>query len=1077
MKITWRLLPLLLALPGMAARIPDEYAIVLADPPLAEQAASRKDLQARASTDRMAKIRNAQRLVKDELALRHIPVTGAVQTLVNAVFVRATAETAQELRSLPGVARVVYQPPVKRHLDRAADLVKASSAWSAVGGEANAGAGVKIGIVDTGIENTHPAFQDESLAIPAGFPKGRPGDLPYTNRKIIVARSYVAQLPFADVQPEDSRPDDVTPRDRSGHGTAVAMIAAGVRNSGPSATIVGIAPKAWLGNYKIFGSTGINDSTTSGVLVQAIEDAVNDGMDIITLSVGSAAVYGPLDRLADCRNQTTGDDACDVRAQALENAVNRLGLTVVVSAGNDGDAGNEFPTLNSIHTPGTAPSAITVGASTNSHIFFAGLKLQGDGVPAELQNVRVLFGDGPRPNRTLTAPLRDVSGLQDDGKACSPLANGSLSGAIALIERGTCGFAVKINNAQKAGALGVVIYRVDGSNFLFTPTGNFETGIPAVLAGNDAGAALKAFLVSNPDRPVTLDTTLQAYDADFDTVAFFSSLGPSTGESGIKPELVAVGTDMYTATQTLDPNGDLYDPSGYTSGQGTSFAVPMVAGVAAIVKQRNPRLTPAQLKSAVVNTAADVITGSQGLARVTSVGAGKLNAEAAVAIGLSIDPAVLSFGAPASGSLPISRSLRLSNTTEGPLAVQLSVAARDRDNNARLTITPSSLTVDAGRTVTVTVRLEGTRPPPGNYEGVIAIRAGDTNLRVPYLYLIGDGVVANVLPLRGSGFKGAINDQGWLMALKAIDRFGVPVSNASVRFRVGLGGGSISSADATTDILGIAAANVDLGPQLGEQQFTAEIGGQVLEFNGNARLQPVIATDGVVSAASFQVGAGLAPGSTIAIRGAALSNSARAATSASLPLILGGASVSFDNTAAGLSVPGRIQAVSESQVIVQIPWELQGLNSVRMKVTAGEISSAVYSVPLTDYSPGVFEAEDASGRRFANAFDEAGGAIGSSNPAKKGSTLVFFASGLGPVDNQPASGDPGPVEPLARTRVQPLVTIGGKPAVVAYAGLAPGRVGVYQINAIVPLDSPGGVQTLAITANGIEAPNVTIPVE
>ncbi len=1076
MRTPW-LPPILLAVSGMAARLPEEYAIVLSDPPLAETAVSRKDLQTRASLDRMAKIQDAQRLIRDELAMRHVPVTAAAQTLVNAVFVRATPGTARELRSLPGVARVVYQPPVRRHLDRAGDLVKASAAWSAAGGEANAGAGVKIGIVDTGIENTHPAFQDDSLTMPAGFPKGRPRDLPYTNRKIIVARSYVAQLPFADVQPEDSRPDDVTPRDRSGHGTAVAMIAAGVRNTGPSATIVGIAPKAWLGNYKVFGSTGINDSTTAGVLVQAIEDAVNDGMDIITLSVGSPAVYGPLDRFDDCRNQSTGDNACDVRAQALENAVNRLGLTVVVSAGNDGDAGNEFPTLNSIHTPGTAPSPITVGASTNSHIFFAGLKVQGEGVPAELRNMRILFGDGPRPNRTLTAPLRDVAGLQDDGKACAPLANGSLSGAIALIARGNCGFAVKINTAQKAGAVGVVIYRTDGSNSLFTPTGNFETGIPAVLAGSDAGAALKQCLSSNPDRTVTLDTTLQAYDADFDTVAFFSSLGPSTGESGIKPEIVAVGTDMYTATQTLDPNGDLYDPSGYTSGQGTSFAVPMVAGVLALVKQKNPRLTPAQLKSAVVNTAADVITGAQGRARVTSVGAGKLNAEAAVRAVLSADPAVLSFGVPASGSLPISRSLRLANTGTGPLDVQLSVTPRDRDNNAQLTVTPSSMSLAAGQTASVTVRLAGSRPPAGNYEGVIAIRAGNTNLRVPYLYLIGDGVVANVFPLRGSGFKGAVNDKDWLMALKAVDRFGVPVSNAPVRFRAGRGGGSISSADETTDVLGIAAAKVNLGPQLGEQLFTAEIGSQVVEFHGTARLQPVIATDGAVSAASFQVGPGLAPGSTMAIRGAALSSSTRTATSASLPLILGGSSVSFDNTVEKISVPGRIQSVSESQVVVQIPWELLGLNSVRMKVTSGDVSSAVYSVPLADYAPGVFEAEDSSGRRFARALDEAGGTVGSANPARKGRTVVLFASGLGPVSEQPASGEPGPVEPLARTGVQPVVTIGGKRAEVIYSGLAPGRVGVYQINVIVPPDSAAGVQTVAVSANGIEAPGVAIPVE
>jgi hypothetical protein len=90
-------------------------------------------------------------------------------------------------------------------------------------------------------------------------------------------------------------------------------------------------------------------------------------MDVVTLSVGSPAGYGPLAH--DCGESRK--DACDIRADAIENA-SRLGLASVVPAGNDGDVGLQFPTLNTIHTPGTAPSAITVGASTNSHIFFAG---------------------------------------------------------------------------------------------------------------------------------------------------------------------------------------------------------------------------------------------------------------------------------------------------------------------------------------------------------------------------------------------------------------------------------------------------------------------------------------------------------------------------------------------------------------------------------------------------------------------------------------------------------------------------------------------------------------------------------
>src|SRR5207244_239842 len=112
---------------------------------------------------------------------------------------------------------VEYLPPLRRQMDRAIGLVRAQGAWDLLGGETNSGAGVKIGVIDTGIDSSHPGFQDASLALPDGFPKGRTEDLAYTSNKVIVARSYVAQL--------GARDPDLSPADRSGHGTAAAMIA------------------------------------------------------------------------------------------------------------------------------------------------------------------------------------------------------------------------------------------------------------------------------------------------------------------------------------------------------------------------------------------------------------------------------------------------------------------------------------------------------------------------------------------------------------------------------------------------------------------------------------------------------------------------------------------------------------------------------------------------------------------------------------------------------------------------------------------------------------------------------------
>ncbi|MFN0172350.1 MAG: S8 family serine peptidase [Bryobacteraceae bacterium] len=1070
---------------GGTPRTTGEYAVVLEDAPLAASIASTKELKTAAAADRRARIQRAQATVRKSLADRKVQETYSTDLLVNAIFVRATAEQAEQIAKTPGVRYVQYLPPVKPKLNRALDLMRVLQGWTLVGGEGNAGAGVKIGILDSGIDHTHPAFQDDSLQVPAGFPKGRPEDLPYTNRKIIVARSYVSLLPFAEVRAEDSRPDDKTPRDRKGHGTAVAMTAAGRRVSGTAATITGVAPKAFLGNYKIFGSPGVNDATRTSVIIRALQDAIADGMDIVTLSLGSPAEFGPLVRDRDCAATTSPgfdipSDACDVRAYAVENAV-RLGLTVVVPAGNDG-VEFDIPAYNTINTPGTASSAITVGASTNAHVWYSTVRAESGSAPSNLREIDALFGNGPKPSPTLTAPLRDVTAFQDNGLACAPLGRDTLVGALALIQRGDCSYAEKVNNAQRAGAVGVVLFQPDGNNGLGYPEGLSGTGIPLVLVRNNDGVALKQFLAANPDPLVTLDIRLRERSEVSNTVAYFTSHGPSIGdvtrgEAPIKPELVAVGTDLYFAAQSLDPNGALYDPAGFTAGQGTSFAVPMVAGAAALVKQRFPSFTPAQVKSAVVTTATLDVDGPDGTARVVAVGNGKLNVQGALQVNTTVDPVTLSFGVVrASAPLPKTVSLVLTNVTNQPTTLDLAIARRETDSAAQLTVTPNRVQLNPGQRTTVTVRLAGNLPQPGQYEGALTIRGSGAGLRVPFLYLVGDGIPFDVLSMYGQDFVGIVSEQGWLLEAKVVDRYGVPVSNANANFTTVRGGGRVTSQLTETDVAGITFANVTLGPQLGEQQFALDIGRIRLDFFGRARLQPVIDTDGVVNAASGQPGR-VAPGSYISIFGRGLAEATRIASTASLPFSLAGVSVSFD--APGISVPGRLHFVSEGQINVQVPWEFRGLNSVQMKVSIADgpnDQSAVYSVPLANQSPAFFEFDDAAGgRRLLAAVNLAGQVVTVANPIRRGDVVQLYANGLGPVDNDQQSGEPAPVSPLARTVNPPVVTIGNRPAEVLFCGLTPGNVGLYQINVRVPADAPSGLQPVALTISGSTARTATLP--
>jgi minor extracellular serine protease Vpr len=861
---------------------------------------------------------------------------------------------------------------------------------------------------------------------------------------------------LVDPNPVFSTPDDLSPRDRQGHGTAIAMIAAGVQNTGPMASITGVAPKAFLGNYKVFGSPGVNEYTFRSAWIQALTDAVNDRMDIVTLSLGEGdpAIFGPLDQGA----AVCGDPVCDVGSQAVENATS-LGTLVVAAAGNGGNIGFRSVTHNALNSPGVSPGAIAVGASANSHLLYQTVRVNG----SSLGNLRGLFGDGPKISSPLTAPVKDVTALGDNGLACAALPAGSLTGSFALIQRGTCFFSDKVNFAQAAGAIGVIFYQADGIDDVTTRMYVQNTGIPAALIGNSDGKAIKTYLGVNPTATITLDPAFGAADnAQVNTVAPFSGRGPSVGnfavarDFGLKPELVAPGTNIYTATQKFDPNSDTYNATGYTTVSGTSYAVPFVAGVAAMAKARNSALnTPGRLKSAVVNTATADLLGD---IHVTDVGTGKLNAGDAVKVSATLEPAAISFG-PIT-ALPINRTLTITNVTSVTATFSITVRQLTSDSNAQVTVSQDSVSLAAGASSqAITVSLNGSRPVIGSYEGFIDVRGGGgPDLHLPYFYVVGIGVPNDIFPMQNGSFTGIPNDFGWRLAFRVVDPYGVPVANTPVTFKIVSGGGKFNSAggDKTTDALGNAAVFVDLGPQQGDQIFTGSVLGLTQEFDGFVRRLPAIKSGGVVNAAPpYQVGQGLQPGSYISIFGSDLSDTTLVESTSSLPVSLAQVSVSFDG--AGKSIPGRFHFVSPGQINVQIPWEFQGQSSVQMKVTLyGYIWGALYTVPLAAYSPGIFAVTDGVNNAV----------ISAANPVKRGGSIVIYANGLGPLSTAQSSGEPASSTDFVRTNATPTVTIGGSTGGIIFSGLTPGLVGLYQVNVSIPTDAPTGTQPLKLSIGG-----------
>jgi len=1069
----------LLANLSLAQRGSNSYIVVLDDLPLASAVESRKELTRSSSVDRVAWLKSRQSSTTLEIEKAGGRVFDSSQVLVNALFVEAGREQIERIKSTPGVRSVQRMLPLKRRLNKALDLSNVPAAWNQIGGAANAGAGVKIAILDTGIDQNHPAFKNFAATPPSGYPKCRTenGDCNFTNNKVIAARSYVDLLNFAfGSDPVNTRPDDNTPLDRIGHGTATAMIAAGQQHDSPAGRISGVAPGAFLGNYKVFGTRGVNDTTFANVVIKALEEAVSDGMDIAALNLSQPAGYGPLD--TSCGTQ--GNQNCDAFATAVQNAV-RLGLIVTVSAGNSGDIGANFPSLNTIESPATAPDAIAVGATTNSHIWYQTLTVLGSGVPTELQTVNLRFSQGPQIASQFEAPILDVGSIVSSRLACDPLPDNSLVGRIALIERGTCTSAQKINNAQRAGAIAVVLTGFEGAGLPQIQDLD-STGIPSALIGFNAGNSLRAFL-SNQQRSVRLNPAFREVAATSDEIADFSSRGPGIGNYGVKPDLVAVGTDLFLATQSTDPSGELYSPSGYTVVDGTSFSAPMVAGAAALIKQKNPGLRPPQLKSALVNTGNISLVeydnnGRSVQAKVTSMGGGKLDAGRALQSNVAVEPSSLAFGLLPTTAFP-SLGLVVTNlASSGTQNLSIRVEQRTSASSVTITPTPSSFSLLAGRETQVTVRLTGTRPAIGKYDGFLVISGGATELRVPYTFYSGPGAAWNMYALAGSSFD-AIPGFETTVLLKVVDEFGIPVRGVALRGRVVSGNGRITFANEQTDEFGVAEARYEAGSNVGEQVFRFEAGNLFADFVANVIPRPAIATGGIRDAASGEASAGFAAGQYITIYGAGLSPNLKVFSGNELPLALSRVSVSFDNPSQRVSAPGRLQFVSGGQINVQIPWECAGLATIDMKVSIGEFSSAVQTLRLRAANPAAFEYfEPGTNRRYVAALDGNFNLISGSNPVRRGQVAQLYINGLGAVSRTPGSGQVSPSNPLAVTTATPEVRFGSSTAQVLFSGLAPGIVGLYQVNVLVPADAPTGAEVeLSITQSGVTSRSSRIAVQ
>ena len=780
--------------------IPGRYVVELSTEPIGAEvrAGNRATLAVHHS-----RIATEQARVRRMIEQQNGVVVSATENIMNGLIVRIPDDQVQTLSSIPGVQKVYQVHEAHALLDHALPLIHAPEAWARIGGVDHAGAGIKIGILDTGISPDHPAFKDPSLKMPAGYPlASSPANLKLTTTKIIVARSY------EDVYQEKTAD---SAQDRFGHGTGVASCAAGVLNKGPLATFSGVAPKAWIGGYKIVQQN--QGSASTDVIVKAMDDALADGMDVVNLSFGSSFPATP-----------------DTLEFVAVDRLTRFGVVFVTSAGNSG------PGLDTIGNFAGIPSAIGVGASENSRFFANAVSAAGTTYVA-------LRGTGPRPSGPVSGAVLDVTSADPTGLLCSALPSGGAAGKIVLILRGTCTFEAKVNNAASGGAIGAIIYAAASSPGLITPSVGAAT-LPTVFLANADGAALKATVAKTPATVVTLNFDDQPFPTPSNLLASFSSRGPNIDEfittATVKPDVTAPGDNIYMAAESVDPTGGLYSADGYLVAAGTSFSSPLTAGAVAVLRGAHPGLTVDQYRSLIINTASPLMLPNGSVERVQQVGAGILNLDAALQGTVTAFPTSLTFGV-GNGSLGGATTgdfnqLTISNVGAVTDSFAVSAVAFDYAPALRFSVIPGdtnpnstlSLTIDPGKSKTVyTYWTTSNTLNPGEYQGLIDIQSVKTGQlsAVPYWYGVPTSIPRAVLPVTGLPTTAAAGSSQGLL-LRVTDDIGYPVLNAtSLAFqgKVVSGGGTVTLAP-TTFITGLLEVIFKLGPNAGDNTFQFSFG-------------------------------------------------------------------------------------------------------------------------------------------------------------------------------------------------------------------------------------------------------------
>ncbi|XP_068645578.1 subtilisin-like protease SBT3.5 isoform X2 [Aristolochia californica] len=495
-----------------------------------------------------------------------------------------TQAQARLVADLPGVVRVVPNQIFSLHTTRSWDFLKLGlNSRVGILSESQAGGSSIIGIMDTGIWPESASFKDTGMAeVPSHWngicQEGQEFISSSCNRKIIGARWYIKgyEAEFGKLNTSDVV-EFLSPRDAVGHGTHTASIAAGafINNASFMGLAHGLARggayKAHLAVYKVCWATG---GCSSVDLLAAFDDAIFDGVDVISVSLGSGP---PLTPYID-----------DVLAIGSYHAVAK-GINVVCSGGNSG------PYAQTVIN--TAPWVVTVAASTIDRAFPTAITLGNNRTFVGqalyiMEHVdkfyQIVYGED-----IASANMDENKAGCDEGSLNSTLARGKV--VLCFQSRIQRSVAVAIKTVHSAGGIGVVFAQFPAKDVILS----FRT--PCVQVDFEVGTLILSYMEKTRDPVVRFSRTMTSIGTSMSPeVAFFSSRGPSTlSPSILKPDVAAPGVNILAS---WSPASTLPDFS-FNIESGTSMSCPHVSAVVALLKSIHHGWSPAVIKSALVTTA------------------------------------------------------------------------------------------------------------------------------------------------------------------------------------------------------------------------------------------------------------------------------------------------------------------------------------------------------------------------------------------------------------------------------------------------------------------------------------------